>query len=89
VTPRMARRAGRAISVRRLMFQSAALSVLSIMLVASCDELHQAFLPQRVGSFGDVLRDTGGTIFLNLVLLAYRAYRRSMHYGWSSDLAAE
>lgn len=80
-----AMRLGRAIMHSRLLILSAAMSVLSILIVASADELHQCFLPQRVGSFGDVLRDTFGTIFLNLVLLAYRAYKRPEGaYAWSS-----
>jgi hypothetical protein len=84
-----AQRAGRTLPYRRLMFSSAALAVLSILLIASCDELHQAFLPQRVGSFGDVLRDTYGTIFLNLLLLAGRAYQRSSQYVWNFARATE
>jgi VanZ family protein len=78
-------RLGRALINSRLIMLSAILSVLSILVVASADELHQCFLPQRVGSFGDVLRDTFGTIFLNLVLLAYRAYKRpAAAYVWDS-----
>jgi len=83
-------RLGRTLVNSRLMILSALFSVLSIFLVASADEIHQCFLPQRVGSFGDVLRDTFGTIFLNLVLLAYRAYRRPAEsYMWPSTVAAE
>ena len=79
-------RLGHTIAQSRLAILSAMLSVASIFLIASADELHQAFLPQRVGSFGDVLRDTFGTIFLNLVLLAYRAYKRpAAAYVWHSD----
>jgi VanZ family protein len=78
-------RVGRAIMHGRLMILSAVLSVASIFLVASADELHQCFVPQRVGSFNDVLRDTFGTIFLNLLLLAYRAYKRpAAAYVWNS-----
>lgn len=72
-----ARRVGRTLRASRLSLLSAVLSVASIFLVASLDELHQRFLPQRVGSFEDVLRDTLGTVFLNLVLFAWRAYKRS------------
>jgi VanZ family protein len=60
----------------RLVAWSTGLSALSIFLVACLDELHQHFLPQRVGSFGDVLRDTGGAIFLNLVFWTVRACKR-------------
>lgn len=69
-------RLGRTLVNSRLMILAALMSVFSIFLVALADELHQCFLPQRVGSFGDVLRDTFGTVFLNLVLLAWRAYKR-------------
>jgi VanZ family protein len=84
-------RLGHTVVNSRLMALSAVLSVLSIAVVASADELHQCFLPQRVGSFGDVLRDTFGAIFLNLVLLAYRAYKRpAAAYVWDSpDYSAE
>ena len=79
-------RLGRTLRTSRLFMLSAVLSVQSVFLVASLDELHQSFLPQRVGSFGDVLRDTAGTIFLNLVLLAWRAYRHpAAAYVWSTS----
>ena len=79
-------RVGRTLMQSRLLILSALLSVGSIFLVASADEIHQCFLPQRVGSFGDVIRDTAGTICLNLVLLAWRAYRRSANPpAWSSS----
>lgn len=78
-------RLGRTMQYSRLMILSALLSVASIFLVASADELHQCFLPQRVGSFDDVIRDTFGAIFLNLLLLAYRAYKRpAAAYLWNS-----
>jgi len=79
-------RLGRTLMQSRLAILAAVFSVGSIFLIASADELHQCFLPQRVGSFGDVLRDTFGAVFLNLVLLAYRAYRRpAAAHLWSSD----
>lgn len=84
-----AKRREQTVSWRRLLLLSAALSIVSILLVSSCDELHQAFLPQRVGSLGDVLRDTYGTIFLNGLLLAYRWCQRSIGLVWNSALAHE
>ena len=69
-------RLGQTLMRNQLLIRSAALSAASIFLVASLDELHQHFLPQRVGSFGDVIRDTAGTVFLNMVWLAFREYRR-------------
>jgi len=77
-------RIGRVLKTNRLFLLSVVLSVLSIFIVSSMDELHQSFLPQRVGSFGDVMRDTLGTVFLNLVLMAWRAYKRAapLRFGW-------
>jgi VanZ family protein len=69
-------RLGQRLLHNQLLLRSFGLSALSIFLVASLDELHQHFLPQRVGSFGDVIRDTAGTLFLNLVWLAYTEYKR-------------
>jgi VanZ family protein len=69
-------RLGQTLLHNQLLLRSALLSAFSIFVVASLDELHQHFLPQRVGSFGDVLRDTAGTVFLNVVWLAYREYKR-------------
>jgi VanZ family protein len=63
--------------VRAWLFPCAAfLSIVSIFIVASLDEWHQKFLPQRVSSFHDVLLDTGGALFLNLVFWSIRAFRR-------------
>ena len=69
-------RVGQAVLHNQLLIKSFALSALSIFIVASLDELHQHFLPQRVGSFGDVIRDTAGTVFLNVMWLVFRHYRR-------------
>jgi len=49
-------------------FQDALLAVLGCGLVASADELHQAFLPSRTGSPWDVLLDCSGAITLQLVV---------------------
>jgi VanZ family protein len=79
-------RLGRVLNSNRLFLLSAVLSVLSIFLVSSLDELHQCFVPQRVGSFSDVVRDTFGTVFLNLVLLAWRAWKRPpAGFEWNSS----
>lgn len=69
-------RLGQTLLRNQLLLRSFALSALSIFTIASLDELHQHFLPQRVGSFGDVVRDTAGTIFLNLIWLFFREYKR-------------
>jgi VanZ family protein len=44
------------------------LAILVTFLVANADELHQSFLPNRTGSFSDVLLDTCGAVVLGLVL---------------------
>ncbi len=44
-------------------------AVLSTIVVASGDEIHQTFLPSRTGLFSDVVIDTcGGIVFSGLVL---------------------
>jgi len=50
-----------------------ALAILSTLLVASCDELHQHFLPSRTSSPLDVLLDTAGacTMCLGVWLLCW------------------
>lgn len=69
-------RIGQSLATIRGMISVSALSVLSTFLVASIDEIHQCFLPGRVGSFHDVMVDTTGAIFLNIVFWTRRAYRR-------------
>jgi len=44
------------------------LAILATFLVASADEIHQSFLPNRCGQFSDVLLDTCGGVVLGLVL---------------------
>jgi VanZ family protein len=52
-------------------FSDAALALLGIFLVASCDEWHQSYLPNRTGSVWDVLLDCCGAIALLLVVYIY------------------
>jgi len=52
------------------------LAILSTFVVASCDEIHQSFLPSRTGKFTDVLLDTCGGLILSLLLLALTASKR-------------
>ncbi|MGA3161623.1 MAG: VanZ family protein [Terracidiphilus sp.] len=50
------------------------LAILATFLLASADEYHQSFLPNRSGQFNDVLLDCCGAVALGLVLfLAMRA----------------
>ncbi len=49
--------------------RSSLMAVAGTMLIASADEFHQTFLPNRTGLFRDVMLDTCGAIVLQL--LAY------------------
>ena len=51
--------------------QDAAPAFLGTALVASCDEWHQTFLPNRTGSVWDVLLDCCGAITLQFVVYMY------------------
>jgi len=55
----------------------AALALLGTFLVASCDEWHQSYLPNRTGSAWDVLLDCCGAIALLLVIYIYMRIFRS------------
>jgi VanZ family protein len=44
------------------------LAVAATFLVASADEFHQTFIPNRTGCFSDVLLDTSGAVALGLLL---------------------
>ena len=54
--------AGTAVSAWR--WRSCWLAVLSTAVVASCDEVHQSFLPSRTGQVSDVLLDTCGAVVM-------------------------
>lgn len=69
----------------KLALFSASLGIASTFGVASLDEWHQRFLAGRVGTFHDVMLDTCGAFFLNLMLFAYRAHKRGRQ---SSSIAA-
>jgi VanZ family protein len=54
----------------------AALALLGTVLVASWDEWHQSFLPNRSSSVWDVLLDsTGAIVMISIALIAARAHR--------------
>ncbi len=53
--------------------RASALAILSTFLVASLDEFHQTFLPNRTGMFRDVLLDTTGALFFQAVILTFSA----------------
>jgi VanZ family protein len=47
------------------------LALLGTSLVASLDELHQSYLPNRTGSPWDVLLDCTGALTLQLIVYIY------------------
>jgi VanZ family protein len=55
----------------------AALGVLTAFLAGSLDEIHQHFVPSRGSSFHDVLLDTAGALFFQLVIALAMARRES------------
>jgi len=57
-------------------FKDAFLALLGTSLVASLDELHQAYLPNRTGSPWDVLLDCCGALTLQLVIYIYMRLER-------------
>jgi VanZ family protein len=57
-------------------FPDALLALLGTALVASCDEWHQTFLPNRTGTPWDVLLDCTGAITLQLIVYLFmRTFR--------------
>ena len=52
------------------------LAVLSVLLIASMDELHQSMLPNRTACVADVLLDTAGALFLISVASLVTVLRR-------------
>jgi len=52
-------------------FHDALLALLGTALVASCDEWHQTFLPNRTGTPWDVVLDCTGAIVLQLLVYIY------------------
>ena len=62
-------------------FTDALLALLGTGLLASCDEWHQSFLPNRTGSPWDVLLDcAGASAMLCAALIAARFLRRTPVY---------
>ena len=52
-------------------FPDALLALFGTALVASCDEWHQTFLPNRTGTPWDVLLDCTGAIILQLIVYVF------------------
>lgn len=59
------------------MFRWALLGVVTAFLAGSLDEIHQSFVPSRGSSFHDVLLDTAGALFFQLVIALVIARRES------------
>jgi VanZ family protein len=56
--------------------QDAFLALLGTAMIASCDEWHQSYLPNRTGSPWDVLLDCTGAIVLQLIVYLFmRTFR--------------
>lgn len=53
--------------------RASALAILSTFLVASLDEFHQTFVPNRTGMFRDVILDTTGALFFQALILTFSA----------------
>jgi VanZ family protein len=60
-------------SVSKMQWASHGFAVAATFLVASADEIHQTFLPNRTGTFADVLLDTSGAVTMQLALLVVLA----------------
>jgi VanZ family protein len=56
---------------RSQFFTDAFLALLGTALVASCDEWHQTYLPNRTGTPWDVLLDCTGAIILQLMVYLF------------------
>lgn len=56
---------------RRLDLAGVALALLSILLLASADEFHQSFLPDRTSSISDVMLDFTGACLAQGLLFLY------------------
>jgi VanZ family protein len=62
--------------------QDAFLALLGTALVASCDEWHQTFLPNRTGTPWDVLLDCCGAITLQLLVYIFMRLFRPRSRGF-------
>jgi hypothetical protein len=63
----------------RTRFLSHAMALGATLFVASADEIHQTFLPNRTGTFADVVLDTSGGLayqtLLFLILMSFMLWR--------------
>ena len=68
---RLARTGKRLKVPRRWHLRAGVLAVLIVFLVAASDELHQSLIPGRGAAFRDVLLDTMGGVFAQLMILLF------------------
>lgn len=65
-------RMGRIVEVpRRWHLRAAVLGVLVVFVVACLDEFHQSFIPGRTPAFHDVMLDTMGGVFAQMLILLF------------------
>jgi len=63
---------GRIVEVpRRWHLRAAVLAVLVVFVVACLDEFHQSFIPGRTSAFHDVILDTMGGVFAQMLILLF------------------
>jgi VanZ family protein len=60
---------------RQWSFRWAALGLLTAFIAGSLDEFHQSFVPSRTSTFHDVLLDTAGALFFQLVLALWFSFK--------------
>jgi VanZ family protein len=61
---------------KRWEWKWALLAICAAFLTACSDEFHQHFTPGRTGVFSDVVLDTTGAIFAQLMIVAWTAQRK-------------
>jgi VanZ family protein len=57
----------------------AAIAVLFTIATASCDEIHQTFIPSRTGRWQDVVLDTCGAMVVQLILYRLATHALKQH----------
>ena len=70
----------------RRRFSAHGLAILTTFLVASAEEFHQCFVPNRYGLFSDVLLDTAGSVALGVVLFLAMTVLEARRTKWNADL---
>lgn len=63
------------VTLNRRRMRAHLLAMAGTLVVASCDEIHQTFLPNRTGTFLDVIVDCSGAATLQIVLWLIMRWR--------------